>query len=177
MESLILVDSNDNAIGEISKMEAHERGLLHRAFSVFVFTSDGKWLLQKRAPHKYHSGNRWSNSCCGHPVTGEDTLTAAGNRLKFEMGISCDLKNIFDFTYRAEFNNGLTEHEYDHVYIGISDAAPSANPEEVVEWKYLSFSGLKKEINQKPSDFTEWLKMIYERVNDYMVSKKNSKFK
>jgi isopentenyl-diphosphate delta-isomerase len=127
-EHVVLVDAFDNDIGTMGKMEAHQVGALHRAFSVFVFNSSGELLLQRRAIDKYHSGNLWTNTCCSHPRAGEPTLDAAHRRLREEMGMACDLTDMFSFTYRTEFDDGLIEHEIDHVFVGYSDEAPNPVP-------------------------------------------------
>ena len=164
---LIQVDVNDTPVGAVEKMAAHREGVLHRAFSIFIFDKDGKWLLQQRAGHKYHSPGLWTNTCCGHPLEGEQTLQAARTRLKYEMGMDCELKNIFNFTYRTRLENGLVEHEFDHVFIGFSDEVRGINPDEVSSWKTLSIQDLRKEIKAGEDRFTEWFKMIFERVNTY----------
>jgi len=164
---LIRVDTNDMPLGVVEKMAAHREGILHRAFSVFIFNSEGKWLLQQRAVGKYHSAGLWTNSCCGHPQEGDETGEAARNRLNYEMGLDCDLRNIFNFTYRASLENGLVEHEFDHVFIGFSDELPRVNPEEVSGWRMVSIEDLREEIEAGESRFTEWFKMVYERVYKY----------
>jgi isopentenyl-diphosphate delta-isomerase len=150
-------------------MTAHREGILHRAFSVFIFSMDGKFLLQKRADGKYHSAGLWTNACCGHPLPGEDLFLAAGNRLNFEMGMDCTLWYLFSFKYKANLNNGLIENEVDHVFIGRSGNKPAPNPEEVSEWKLVSMTELKEWITSDGSNFTEWFKLIYERVYDLYV--------
>ena len=123
-EKVILVDKNDNQVGLMPKLEAHEKGLLHRAFSIFIFNSRYELLLQKRASSKYHSGGLWTNTCCSHPREGEDTLDAANRRLDEEMGIKTSLRKVYDFIYKAELDNQLTEHEFDHVFYGVCDSDP-----------------------------------------------------
>ena len=137
-EQVILVNEKDEPIGLMGKMEAHEKGLLHRAFSVFVFNSKQEVLLQQRAACKYHSPNLWTNTCCSHPRAGETNQQAGERRLQEEMGLQVPLREVFSFIYKAPFDNGLTEHEYDHVLVGYSDAQPQINPEEVASWKWLS---------------------------------------
>src|SRR6186713_1579239 len=122
-DKVILVSEHDDMVGIMDKMEAHKQGLLHRAFSVFIFNSKGEMLLQQRAFNKYHSGGLWTNACCGHPSPGEQTVAAARRRLMEEMGFTTGLEELFDFTYQHAFENGLTEHEYDHVFAGTWDAA------------------------------------------------------
>ncbi|MCX6290449.1 MAG: isopentenyl-diphosphate Delta-isomerase [Bacteroidetes bacterium] len=163
---LICVDETDHPIGVIPKMEAHEKGILHRAFSVFIFNTKGEWLLQQRALSKYHSGGLWTNACCGHPLPGEQTEDAAQKRLQFEIGISCELKKAFHFIYRAELGNGLIEHEYDHVFTGISDQQPVLNPQEVKNQQYIPFHDLQRDISKNEHGYTEWFKMIFIRVHE-----------
>jgi isopentenyl-diphosphate delta-isomerase len=164
---LIRIDADDNAVGVIEKMKAHREGILHRAFSVFIFNAKGQWLLQRRTESKYHSGGLWSNACCGHPLNGEETFVAAINRLQFEMGLTCSLVPAFNFTYRAELDHGLVEHEFDHVFIGYTDETPLPNPDEVSEWHYVSSDELFRQIRDESNLFTEWFKMIYQKVEKY----------
>jgi len=166
-QTLIRVTENDEAIGSILKTAAHKEGILHRAFSVFIFSSDGKWLLQQRADSKYHSPGLWSNSCCGHPSPGEDTKLAAENRLQFEMGIKADTEFVFKKKYFAELDHGMKEHELDHVFIGISDSPAHPRPDEVQAVKYLSFDELQKEISDSPGNFTAWFKLLYLDVESH----------
>jgi len=170
-ELLIVVDEHDNAIAEAGKIEVHKKGILHRAFSVFVFNSEGKWLLQQRAEDKYHSAGLWTNTCCSHPRRGEVTEEAAVKRLNEEMGIVCGLKYMFNFTYKASFENGLTEHEFDHIFSGYSDDLPVINKAEVKAYKYLSTEEIRSEINDKPETFTRWFVMMFEKVNQYNTDK------
>ena len=138
-EEVILVDENDIAIGSMEKLEAHQKGILHRAFSVFIFNSNNELLLQRRALTKYHSSGLWTNTCCSHPQPNEDTLAAANRRLKEEMGMQTSLTHKTSFIYKTNFDNGLTEHEFDHVFIGHTDTNPTINPEEVDSYKWISF--------------------------------------
>jgi len=163
---LVQVDTNDNPVGLVEKMKAHREGILHRAFSVFIFNRKGEWLLQQRAAGKYHSANLWTNACCGHPGNGEQTLEAARTRLNFEMGMDCELRHLFEFTYKANFKNGLVEHEYDHVFLGICEFDPLPNPDEVSDWKWISTGELRMEMASAEDRFTAWFKLIFERVND-----------
>jgi len=167
MDEVILVDEQDNVIGNMEKMEAHVLGKLHRAFSVFIFNTKGELLLQQRAFGKYHSGGKWTNTCCSHPRPGENTLAAAQRRLMEEMGMQAELNYGFNFTYEALVNEGLYEHEYDHVFFGISDELPSLNEEEVADYKYLTLEELKKEISSYPERYTEWLKICFDKVMEY----------
>lgn len=159
-DPLVLVNEQDNPVGTMEKMEAHEKGLLHRAFSVLIFNEQGELLLQQRAHNKYHCGGLWTNTCCSHPYPGEEVKDAALRRLKEEMGIECDLQKSFDFIYRAEFDNGLTEHEYDHVFFGVFSGEPVINIDEVADWKYLSPEALKKDLAKNPDHYTPWFKII-----------------
>ena len=159
MESVILVDDNDIEVGVMEKMEAHLTGTMHRAISVFVFNEKGDYLLQQRAQHKYHSGSKWSNTCCSHPRPGEALLDAAHRRLKEEMGLDCKLAFWFSFKYRAELDHGLVENEYDHVFMGISNDLPRPNPNEVSSFKYISRADLEKDLISNPEHYSEWFKI------------------
>ena len=170
-EQVILVNEKDEPIGLMGKMEAHEKGLLHRAFSVFVFNSKQELLLQQRAACKYHSPNLWTNTCCSHPRAGETNQQAGERRLQEEMGLQVPLQEVFSFIYKAPFDNGLTEHEYDHVLIGYSDAQPQINPEEVASWKWLSLEAIKEDILQAPERYTAWFKIIFEEFYHHLLSK------
>ena len=163
-EQVILVDEQNNEIGVMPKLEAHQNGILHRAFSIFIFNSKNELLLQQRAFGKYHSAGLWSNTCCSHPSPGESTADAVSRRLKQEMGMACNLTPAFSFIYHATFNNGLIEHEYDSVYFGTSDVMPVINKDEVNDWKYISTIALQEDININSSQYTEWLKHCLENV-------------
>jgi len=163
-EKVILVDINDNQIGLMSKMEAHVKGELHRAFSIFIFNSRGELLLQQRAHDKYHSGGKWTNTCCSHPRAGEETIAAAHRRLMEEMGMSCRITYEFSFLYQAEVMEGLIENEYDHVFFGITDQLPTINTTEVATYRYVKMTDLLNEINTDPEKYTEWLKICYDQV-------------
>jgi len=165
-EFVILVDSNDNETGRMEKMEVHQKALLHRAISVFICNSKGEWLLQRRAFNKYHSNGLWSNACCSHPLPGETNDGAANRRLMQEMTLQTKLEEIFQFTYFAKLDNGLTEHELDHVFLGITDDKPEINTNEVVECKYINYSDLKKDIELSPEKYTVWLKKIIKEKHD-----------
>lgn len=166
MEHVILVDERDNEIGQMEKLTAHESGNLHRALSVFLFNSKGELLLQQRAWSKYHSPGLWTNTCCSHPRPGESSKDAAVRRLQEEMGMSCEIEKAFDFIYRAEFENGLIEHELDHVFIGSTDELPTINPEEVESWRYVSKESLIADIANNPDNYTVWFKICLPRVID-----------
>lgn len=156
-ERVILVSPADEELGSAEKLEAHVSGALHRAFSVFVLNSRGEILLQRRASSKYHSGGLWSNTCCGHPRPGEDTDVAALRRLREEMGFACDLRHLFTFSYRADLDQGLSEHEIDHVFVGVYDGEPAPNPGEVAEWRWVRPGTLRAELTRAPDRFTRWL--------------------
>ena len=158
---VILVDENDNPIGTMPKMEAHEKAMLHRAFSVFILNANDEVLLQQRANDKYHSAGLWTNTCCSHPHPGEDTLGAARRRLKEEMGMEADLQFVFKFMYKAPFDNLLTEHEIDHVFIGKTDQLPVINPEEVASYKYMKPEDIKLDMEQNPQSYTVWFRIIF----------------
>ncbi len=158
---VILVDENDNPIGTMPKMEAHEKAMLHRAFSVFILNANDEVLLQQRANDKYHSAGLWTNTCCSHPHPGEDTLGAARRRLKEEMGMEADLQFVFKFMYKAPFDNLLTEHEIDHVFIGKTDQLPAINPEEVASYKYMKPEEIKLDMEQNPQSYTVWFRIIF----------------
>jgi len=162
---VILVDENDNEIGTMGKIKAHEEGALHRAFSVLIFNDKNDILLQQRAFNKYHCGGLWTNTCCSHPKQGEALLASAQRRLKEEMGIDVPLQKSFDFIYKASFDNGLTEYEFDHVFTGCFSEVPDINTNEVANWKYISYRNLKKDIAKNPDDYTPWFKIIIERID------------
>lgn len=167
LQNVVLVNEQDVPIGKMEKLEAHIKGELHRAFSVFIFNSDGELLLQKRSDEKYHSGGLWTNTCCGHPNPGEIVSGAAANRLAEEMGLLSELKFGFKFLYKESVGNHLTEHEIDYVFFGISNCLPAINESEVSDYRYLSLEGLKEEMNDVPDTFTEWFKIIYEKAFDF----------
>lgn len=159
-EQVILVDENDNALGTMEKMEAHRKGLLHRAFSVILHNDKGELLLQKRADSKYHSAGLWTNTCCSHPRPGEKTNHAVARRLKEEMGITVKAEFAYSFVYKTILEDGLIEHEYDHVYVGICNDKPEMNIHEVQDWKYISLETLKQDVVQHPDHYTHWFKLI-----------------
>jgi isopentenyl-diphosphate delta-isomerase len=170
-EQVILVDEQDNEIGTMQKMEAHLKGRLHRAFSVFIFNDKGELLLQQRAIDKYHSGGKWTNTCCSHPRLGEDNLAAANRRLYEEMGMKCELKYGFSFMYQAIVNESLSENEYDHVYFGVSNDFPVPNAEEVSDFRYITMDALKIDIDKHPNAYTEWLKICLDKVMELYKDK------
>lgn len=159
MEEVILVNEKDEPIGTMEKLAAHQKGALHRAFSVFLFNTKGELLLQQRALDKYHSAGLWTNTCCSHPRPGEETSAAAHRRLKEEMGMEADLRFMTSFQYRSEFENGLTEHEFDHVFIGTTDAKPLPNAEEVYSFRWLRPEDIQKEMAATPAEYTTWFRI------------------
>lgn len=161
---MVLVDKNDAELGVMEKLEAHEKGLLHRAFSVFLFNERGEMLLQRRAQEKYHSGGLWTNTCCSHPKPGESPLDGAKRRLVEEMGISTQLHHQFSFSYKSDYDNGLSEHEFDHVFFGDFSEAPKLNPDEAMDWKYISIDELEQQVSQNPEQFTTWFTICLPRV-------------
>ncbi|RYD77419.1 MAG: isopentenyl-diphosphate Delta-isomerase [Sphingobacteriales bacterium] len=167
MEQVILVDTHNNELGTLEKMEAHRQGLLHRAFSVFIVNDAGEMLLQKRALHKYHSGGLWTNACCSHPRPNEETLSAAHRRLREEMGIAdCELTEAFSFIYFAELDDDLKENEFDHVFIGKWNGIPVVNTDEVADYKWISPSTLLADVEVNPKAYTFWFKEVLARVLD-----------
>ena len=166
---MILVSETDDQLGLMGKMEAHEKGVLHRAFSVFVFNKNGELLLQQRALDKYHSPGLWTNTCCSHQRDGESSLGAGKRRLKEEMGFHCDLEEVFWFIYSAAFDNGLTEHELDHVMVGFYDYDPVINPQEVALFKWMSLDKVKQDIAEHPEHYTEWFKIIFKEYDERLI--------
>jgi isopentenyl-diphosphate delta-isomerase len=171
-DQVILVSEDNTPRGIMEKLEAHQKAELHRAFSIFIFNSKGEMLLQKRALSKYHSGGRWTNTCCGHPQPGMDLETCAHARLNEEMGFDCTFKNAFDLTYKAELDNGLTEHEYDHVFLGYYDGLPKSNPLEVSHWKYQNTTRLQEDVKRNPDNYTAWFKIILPQLLNHIQTKK-----
>ena len=160
-EQVILVDTNDNQIGLMAKMEAHEKAVLHRAFSAFTFNDSGELLLQQRAADKYHSPLLWTNTCCSHQRNGETSLQAGKRRLQEEMGFTCELEEVFSFIYKAPFENGLTEHELDHVMIGKYNDDPIVNKEEVEAFKWMTLEEVKVDMEVNPGVYTAWFTIIF----------------
>lgn len=173
METVVLVNELDVEIGLMEKMEAHEKALLHRAFSVFVFNKKGELLLQQRALRKYHSGGLWTNTCCSHPRPNEDTLAAAHRRLQEEMGFDTELTKAFDFTYKAEFNNGLTEHEFDHVFIGTYEGLVLPNFDEVESYAYRTLPLIEAALKTNADFFTEWFHIAFPKVVSWLAENKS----
>ncbi|MEO5984320.1 MAG: isopentenyl-diphosphate Delta-isomerase [Ferruginibacter sp.] len=170
MPEVILVNGEDEQIGTMEKMQAHAKGLLHRAFSVFICNSKGEMLIQQRADKKYHSGGLWTNACCSHPMPGENIESAAHRRLKEEMGFDTTLNKAFSFSYKASFTNGLIENEYDHVFSGIYDGAIQPIENEVKDYCYMSVSAIKDSLATHPAKYTEWFKIAFPKVEKYLSS-------
>ncbi|RLD54176.1 MAG: isopentenyl-diphosphate delta-isomerase [Bacteroidetes bacterium] len=170
MEKVVLVDKDDKPLGTMEKMEAHKKGILHRAFSVFIFNEKGDLMLQQRALSKYHSPGLWTNTCCSHPREGEITIAAAHRRMKEEMGFDCKFEEAIDFTYKSDVGQGLIEHELDHVFIGKSNNQPEINPEEVHDWKYLSMDNIRAEMKSNPEKYTIWFRIAFDEVEAHLES-------
>ena len=167
-EFVVLVDQDDQKLGLMEKQQAHVAGLLHRAFSVCVFNSNGELMIQQRAASKYHSPTLWTNTCCSHPRDNETYEQAAHRRLQEEMGFDCDLEFKFSFIYKAHLDNNLTEHELDHVFIGTFDEEPQLNPDEVMAYRWVDLMDLKKDIEKNPQNYTAWFKIIFENYVSYI---------
>jgi len=168
-EKVILVSEDDQQLGLMGKMEAHKKAVLHRAFSIFVFNKKGELLLQQRALDKYHSPGLWTNTCCSHQRDGESNIEAGHRRIQEEMGFHCELKELFWFIYKAAFDNGLTEHELDHVMIGSYEDDPIINPEEVASFKWMPLEDVKKDMEEQPGLYTEWFKIIFNEYDQRLV--------
>lgn len=173
-ENVILVNENDEKIGLMPKLEAHEKAILHRAFSVFIFNDKNELLLQQRAASKYHSPSLWTNTCCSHQRDGESNIEAGKRRLKEEMGFVTDLQESISFIYKAPFDNGLTEHEYDHVLIGKYNDEPIINKTEVASWKWMLLNDVKVDIALQPDIYTEWFKIIFNTFYEHINIKNNA---
>nr|WP_317631164.1 isopentenyl-diphosphate Delta-isomerase [uncultured Flavobacterium sp.] len=171
-EKVILVNEKDEPIGLMPKLEAHEKAMLHRAFSVFILNDMNEIMLQQRAAHKYHSPLLWTNTCCSHQREGETNIQAGKRRLKEEMGFGSELKELFSFIYKAPFDNGLTEHELDHVMIGYSNETPVINPDEVESWKWMSIEAVKLDIAKQPEIYTAWFKIIFDQFYHFLEANK-----
>jgi isopentenyl-diphosphate Delta-isomerase len=169
LNKLILVDENDVPVGTADKMEVHQKALLHRAFSIFIFNSKGDMLLQQRATGKYHSGGLWTNACCSHPYFGQDTLAAAEKRLHEEMGFTTPLTKAFDFIYQVAFDNGLTEYEYDHVFAGRYNGEIVPNKDEVEDYCFMNMEEIKNSIQSHPKKYTEWFKIAFPKLEAYLT--------
>ena len=171
-EKVILVDTNDNPIGLMNKLEAHEKALLHRAFSVFILNDKNELMLQQRAHHKYHSPLLRTNTCCSHQRENETNIQAGTRRLREEMGFETELKEMFHFIYKAPFDNGLTEHELDHVMIGYFNDVPMINDDEVESWKWMTIEAIKEDMILNPNEYTVWFKIIFDEFYHYLEDHK-----
>ena len=171
-EQVILVNENDEPIGQMGKMQAHEEARLHRAFSIFILNEKNQLMLQQRAGHKYHSPLLWTNTCCSHQRVGETNIEAGKRRLQEEMGFETELKELFSFIYKAPFDNGLTEHEYDHVMVGYYDESPKINLDEAEAWKWESLDNVRADIQQNPAQYTAWFKIIFDKFYHYLDAQK-----
>lgn len=170
-EFVILVDEKDKAIGEMEKMEAHIKAVLHRAFSVFIFNDKNELMIQQRALSKYHSPGLWTNTCCSHPRKGETANEAAHRRMVEEMGFDCDFAEAFTFLYKANVGQGLIEHEFDHVFIGHSNLKPQINKDEVNDWKYMSMEDIREDMKSNSDLYTVWFKIAFDEVEDHLKGK------
>lgn len=169
-EMVILVNEKDEQIGLMPKMEAHEKAILHRAFSVFILNDKNEMLLQQRSLDKYHSPGLWTNTCCSHQREGETSIEAGTRRLREEMGFTTELTETTSFIYKAVFDNGLTEHEFDHVLVGSYNEEPVINPEEVNDWKWMPIQEIREDIRINPGIYTAWFKIIFEKFYEHIVS-------
>ncbi len=167
-EMVILVNEKDEQIGLMPKMEAHEKAILHRAFSIFIFNDKDELMLQQRALHKYHSPGLWTNTCCSHQRDGESSIEAGTRRLQEEMGFVTPLKETTSFIYKAPFDNGLTEHELDHVMVGRYNDMPNINADEVHAWKWMPLENVKKDIKSNPEIYTAWFKIIFDKFYEHL---------
>lgn len=167
-EQVILVNENDEKIGLMPKMEAHEKGVLHRAFSVFIFNDKNELMLQQRALDKYHTPGLWANTCCSHQRDGETSIEAGKRRLMEEMGFTTELEERTTFIYKAPFDNGLTEHELDHIMVGQYNGKPKLNPEEVADYKWMALEDVREDIKKNPDKYTPWFKIIFDKFYDYL---------
>lgn len=170
LPQVILVTENDEEIGIMEKMEAHEKALLHRAFSVFIFNSKGEMLLQQRALSKYHSGGLWTNACCSHPQPGEKTTEAANRRLKEEMGFQTKLTKLFDFVYKADFDNGLTEYEFDHVFAGEYEGPIEVDKNEVNDFCYKNINDVRDSLVSHPQKYTAWFHLAFPKIESWWMN-------
>ncbi len=171
-EHVILVNEKDQEIGLMPKLEAHQKAVLHRAFSVFIFNSENELMLQQRASNKYHSPNLWTNTCCSHQRSGESNIQAGTRRLYEEMGFTTSLKEITSFIYKAPFDNGLTEHELDHIMVGYYNEDPVINSDEVEDWKWMKIEDVKKDISLNPDLYTAWFKIIFKNFYNHLNNSK-----
>ncbi|MGQ0738770.1 MAG: isopentenyl-diphosphate Delta-isomerase [Bacteroidota bacterium] len=172
---VILVDVNDRQTGVMEKMEAHQKGMLHRAFSIFIFNNKGEMLLQQRALQKYHSGGLWTNTCCSHPLPGEETAEAAKRRLREELGFETAIRKIFAFTYKTDFDNGLTEYEFDHVFTGQYEGDIDFNKEEVMDICFKNIGEVRNSLQLQPQKFTAWFHLAFPRIEKWWQKAYNNK--
>jgi len=177
MDQVILVDEKDRPVGLAAKMEAHYKGILHRAFSIFIFNSKGEMLLQQRAINKYHSGGLWSNACCSHPALGEEMTETIQRRLQEEMGFKTPVRKIFDFIYKAELDKGLTEHEFDHVFAGEYDGPVDFNTNEVMDYCYMDLKEIERSLQDQPAKYSIWFQLAFPRVMEWWEQHYNNKVK
>jgi isopentenyl-diphosphate delta-isomerase len=171
MIDVILVNEHDQEVGRCEKMLAHKEGLLHRAFSIFLFNAEGEMLLHRRALAKYHSGGLWTNACCSHPMPGIPIEYTLQEKLQQEMGLQCPIEFVFSFLYKAALDNDLTEHELDHVFVGEFNGLPNPNPEEVEDWRFFSISEISDLMISQPEMFTEWFKIAFPKVLQHTEKK------
>lgn len=169
-EQVILVSPQDEVLGTMPKMEAHEKAVLHRAFSVFILNDKGELMLQQRAAEKYHSPLLWTNTCCSHQRLGESNIEAGKRRLQEEMGFTTPLQELFSFIYKAPFDNGLTEHELDHVLLGSYSGTPEINPEEVAAWKWMALAEVDRDLAEHPESYTAWFRIVFKRFYEHVQS-------
>jgi isopentenyl-diphosphate delta-isomerase len=174
-EFVVLVDLQDHPTGIMEKMEAHEKGVLHRAFSAFIFNDRNELMLQQRAFSKYHSPGLWTNTCCSHPREDELPEEAVHRRMMEEMGFDCGVEKAFDFTYKADVGQGLIEHEFDHVFIGHSNRKPEINPDEVSDWKYRSMDDIRQDMSKHPEQYTVWFRIAFDEVEKYLLNTQKNK--
>ena len=170
-QQVILVNESDEQVGTMDKMEAHVQGLLHRAFSVFIFNNKGEMLLQQRADEKYHTPGLWTNACCSHPFPDEDVADAAERRLREELGVEADLEELFSFTYRTQFDNKLIEHEFDHVFAGIYDGEISPDKNEVKNFGYGSIQTINNDLKRNPDQYTPWFRIVFPKMQEWAENK------
>jgi isopentenyl-diphosphate delta-isomerase len=175
VSQVILVNEKDEVLGAAEKLKAHQEGLLHRAFSIFIFNADGQMLLQQRALHKYHSGGLWTNACCSHPMPNESTANAAIRRLQEEMGFTTPITKAFDFVYKVNFDNGLAEYEFDHVYTGTYEGIINYNEQEVMAYRYMNVQELQVQIQSHPTHYTEWFKIAFPKILQWWANRFNTK--
>ncbi len=169
-QEVILVNEFDEETGTMEKMEAHQKAVLHRAFSVFIFNSRGEMLLQQRAANKYHSAGLWTNACCSHPAPGEDTMTGANRRLMEELGFTTELTKLFHFTYKSHYDNGLTEHEFDHVFTGTYEGPIKPNPDEVKDYCFKSLDDIEASLSSHPAKYTSWFHIAFPKLKTSMAA-------